>query len=328
MLLASTSLPAPHLLPPCHQHNSPDSSSYHMPAAKRPKLSLQTSSLPTTHYGTSGSTTASNRTDNMTAATPTTLNTFANTVDLSIRPSPISAVASPSTTLRSLTKGPPTSRPKRPAQPYELNLPFGVRSILKNSSLPADLRRGSLSTAASASPLSANHGRKVFFPEPKRVKFAGEEEVTTRIYTKQHYDLSSSEDESSGSEAAFRSSNDDNDIDATAVRLSNKTASNVDEVQRGRRTSAKSPSLKRRTTRKRRRWQWTLSNVESTASTDEQDIEQESSAPRGGSHSQAPSLGVSVPSVTDNSKDTIVVAIDEVVATPTSASSSEELPPS
>ena len=63
-----------------------------------------------------------------------------------------------------------------------------------------DVRRGSLSAAASASPRSASGGRRVFFPEPKRVKFGTDEEIVTSRYTARHVDLSSSsEDEASSS---------------------------------------------------------------------------------------------------------------------------------
>ncbi|KAI9869778.1 MAG: hypothetical protein M1823_008958, partial [Watsoniomyces obsoletus] len=99
----------------------------------------------------------------MSAATPTTANTFSNTFDLSIRPSPTSATASPASYFPRLKS---TASPLRRSQPYSLNLPPGVKSILKNSRLASDYRRGSLT--ASASPRT---GRRVFFPPAKKVSF-------------------------------------------------------------------------------------------------------------------------------------------------------------
>jgi hypothetical protein len=249
----------------------------HMPPTKRPKLSLQTTSLPsTTTYGIAASHNAGISRlapDEISHATPTTLNTFTNTFDLSIRPSPISsAVASPSATLlsRPITAAPlgsrnavalPSARAKRQL-PYDLNLPFGVRPILKNSSLPLDCRRGSLG-AISASPRSAS-SKRVFFPEPKRVKFGGQEEVVNRHYVARHHDLSSSEDdETSGSEHTAETDpvnavdreegvdhSDTKDASSGSSNLASKGGLVVDEFQRS--------SRRTNVTRKRRRWEWTL----------------------------------------------------------------------
>lgn len=312
----------------------PDLLQHHMPPTKRPKLSLQTSSLPATTYGLASSHTGGNSrlgASDMSAATPTTLNTFANTFDLSIRPSPItSAVASPSTSLSTrsaiATKpnastatsiAAPLSRPTKRQLPYDLNLPLGVRPILKNSTLPLDYRRASLS-AVSASPRSASHPqRRVFFPEPKRVKFGGEEEVVNRSYVARHYDLSSSEDEESsstgdekekpealgGSDSLQRQEQPDQET-STAVPpgssdLSEKAVSLVvDELHQ--RSPTRGRAVKR-STRKRRRWEWTL----------------------GGSPSKASVLELAVDTEKkDEGQSRVIISVDEVEVTTTPTSSS------
>jgi hypothetical protein len=229
----------------------------HMPASKRPKLSLQTNAL-TTSYGSSASATGNKATD-MTAATPTTLNTFNNTFDLSLRPSPNSATASP---FRTTT----ISSPLRRKQPYSLNLPLGVKPILKNSRLAADLRRSSIPT--SASPRSA---RRVFFPAPKKVSFQfNDETIENREYTARHIDLSPepSDNDASGSDAGSdRSSPEPSEVETEIKEASpedNQTTArprlHSPEIVRGRARRQWSASTERR--KKKRRWQWTLSEIE------------------------------------------------------------------
>lgn len=357
MLLISMSTPAIQSLPlPSPISATIDSFSLPMPSAKRPKLSLQTSALPSAHYGTAGSNTGNARlaTMNAAAATPTTLNTFNNTFDLSIRPSPISTTASPASVLPKITTK--TSTRSKRQLPYELNLPLGVRPILKNSSLPLEIRRGSL-TAASASPLSANTTRRAFFPEPKRVKFAAsEEEVVTKIYIRRHLDISSSssssedeEDTSSresseersevivpiGESNAGREAEAEAEVqsaDTTAASLSSRTAENVDELQRGR-SDSRRRSPEKRKTRKRRRWEWTLSNLEDQSTitrlhdnsneTDAQGNETRLSPPSDASASTSSSPSVSTPAdsheAEKDSRDT-VISVEEVFTTPPPAS--------
>ncbi|RMZ76196.1 hypothetical protein DV737_g4931, partial [Chaetothyriales sp. CBS 132003] len=226
-----------------------------MPASKRPKLSLQTSSLQTSH-GMSASSSASNRIDDMATVTPTTLNTFNNTFDLTVRPSPTSATTSPIPVTLPRTKSNAPS-PFRRRVPYDLkNLPYGVKPILKNSDLVYESLRGSV--AASASPRGT---RKVFFPPAKTVSFAAvDEEIVTQIYVARHIDLSSSEDESNlagSGEGVAASSDNDGRCDARAI-----TAVPVDEKARaeqarGRASTRRSQSSHQRR-RKRRRWEWTI----------------------------------------------------------------------
>ncbi|RMZ90801.1 hypothetical protein DV736_g1966, partial [Chaetothyriales sp. CBS 134916] len=224
-----------------------------MPASKRPKLSLQTSSLQTSH-GMSASNCASNRIDDMATVTPTTLNTFNNTFDLTVRPSPTSATASPVTFPRTKPNAP---SPFRRRAPYDLkNLPYGVKPILKNSDLFYESRRGSVATSA-----SPRGTRKVFFPPPKTVSFAAiDEEIVTQIYVARHIDLSSSEDESSSTssgegEAAGSDNVDESDEKAaTAVQVDEKAR--VEQARR--RASTRRSQFSHRRRRKRRRWEWTF----------------------------------------------------------------------
>jgi hypothetical protein len=315
--------------PPRLQQTYADPLQHHMPASKRPKLSLQTS-LPTVQ-------TAASRVDNM--ATPTTRNTLANqyhSFDLSIRPSPASTTTSPAA---AFPKPGPISRKKR-SLPYDLNLPLGKRSILKNSSLPEDVRRGSLS-AASASPRSASGARRVFFPEPKRVKFGSDEEIVTQTYTIRHVDISSSsEDEtSSGSENAAGETEeaDQTSEEPSTMRMASRNgdAVIVDELQRGRGSSSRSSS-RRRITKKKRRWEWTLGAVESqvTNSRVEKGIaeeaqvqpeEQQKSPSEAPTSSSLSETSPATPSATET-KPLPDVSVDEIVPTPTSATQEQDQP--
>lgn len=157
---------------------------------RRPKLSLQTTSLTNTY----GSLTRGLGPNPAQATyTPTTANTLTNTWDLSIRPSPVSRTESPR---------PLPTRSQASQQPYAVALPFGLKSILKNSPLPP--RQGSVS----ASPRDGR--RKVFFPQPKHVAFKKnlEEVIVNTEYTATHYDLSSPESDVSDSEATGETSPD------------------------------------------------------------------------------------------------------------------------
>ncbi|RMD41789.1 hypothetical protein DV735_g3303, partial [Chaetothyriales sp. CBS 134920] len=225
-----------------------------MPASKRPKLSLQTSSLQTSH-GMSTSTSASNRIDDLATVTPTTLNTFNNTFDLAVRPSPTSASPSPVPFARSKSNAP---SPFRWRAPYDLkNQPYDVKPILKNSALVYEPRRGSVATSA-----SPRGTRKVFFPPEKTVSFAtADEEIVTQVYVARHIDLSSSEDESSSTssaevDAAGSGDRDDESSDkaTTLAQVDEKATVERSPVQ----ASTQNSQLTHRRSRKRRRWEWTI----------------------------------------------------------------------
>jgi len=154
------------------------------PNNKRPRLSLQTTSLANT-YGVLTRGLASSS-ETQATYTPTTTNTLANTWDLSVRPSPVSRTESPK---------PPPIRAPTPQHPYTVSLPFGIKSILKNSPLPPK------QSSISASPRDPK--RKIFFPQPKRVVFKRnlEDLIETTHYVARHSDLASStSEESSGEE--------------------------------------------------------------------------------------------------------------------------------
>jgi hypothetical protein len=176
------------------------------------------------------------------------------------------------------------SNTAKPDQPYNLNLPFGIHSILKNGPLPREIR-----SAVTSSPRCAGT-RRVFFPAPKRVCFRKEpdleEEVVTEQYTMRHADLNSEEDGSSeeGTEGEESSStDDDNDGEESSEGSDRGTEKfiKVDELshpspRRRKRKMVSASSTTRshrignqgedgsRSTprklmkRKRRRWEWTL----------------------------------------------------------------------
>jgi hypothetical protein len=155
---------------------------------KRPKLSLQTSSLP---VSCGRSTTALSL--SCSTASPTVLNTFNNAYEVSRPLSSTAETPSPSKL---------SSRSSRYGSPYPFfnsrsdltgpyQLPLGVRSILRNSPLAkvSSLRRSSL---ARMSPSGVTE-RRVYFPAKKQVsyRFPLEEEIRTVRFVARHSDLSS-----------------------------------------------------------------------------------------------------------------------------------------
>ncbi|KIW90190.1 uncharacterized protein Z519_08833 [Cladophialophora bantiana CBS 173.52] len=244
MLAISMALPMPHLLSrldpihPLSMFPTENARPVNPPSpAKKPKLSLRTSDLAPTFRGSTG---RQNGINIGATATPTTLNTFSNTFDLAYRPSPVTNLPSPVSHSQPRGSAHPTSPIVRLSEhPYALNLPFGVHSILKNSPLPWDIRRPSVS----ASPRVAS--RRVFFPAPKKVAFRAEleEEIVTKNYIMRHADLSSSDEESTPSENDNQSgtSNDEGEDGG-----GNGREIRVDEVsprkKRKRKSTAVSPS--------------------------------------------------------------------------------------
>ncbi|CAI7645217.1 unnamed protein product [Penicillium manginii] len=173
--------------------------------SSRPKLTLQTTSLPLT-FGRS--TTGLSRSFTATAtASPTVQNTFKNAYDAT---SPTSTTTSPSKTsistgtsgLRLNTSAVAIAKPispyihhTNPNSPFSYrspySLPLGVRSILRNSPLEGASRRRSGSISAGAGGPGGAGARRVFFPAKKQVSFRHilEEEIRTEQYTAQHLDL-------------------------------------------------------------------------------------------------------------------------------------------
>lgn len=166
--------------------------SEHQTITARPKLTLQTTSLPKTFGSSTTGLSLSFTTGH--GVSPTIRNTFKNAYDVT---SPSSTTSSPSKTVaghRFLNTKPtspyihhqPTSSTFNTRYPYQL--PLGVRSILRNSPLDKCSHRRSGSISAGA---SSTGTRRVFFPPKKQVTYRNplEEDIRTEIYTAQHWDL-------------------------------------------------------------------------------------------------------------------------------------------
>ncbi|OAL31346.1 hypothetical protein AYO20_08256 [Fonsecaea nubica] len=274
MLAISMAQPIPHILShldpvlPLSMFPTENVRPLHPPSpGKKPKLSLRTSDLAPTFHGSTSCQTGINT---GATTTPTTLNTFNNTFDLAYRPSPVTTLPSPATHSQARGSAHPSSPVVKLSEyPYILNLPFGVHSILKNSPLPREIRRPSVS----ASPRLT--GRRVFFPVIKRVAFRAEleEEIFTKTYTMRHADLSSSDEESLPSESEEQSgtsTDEDSDgevgrqirVDEVSPRKKRKrksvavSPSPSSELERGRQETPQCATASSK--RKRRRWEWTI----------------------------------------------------------------------
>ncbi|KAL4932238.1 uncharacterized protein BDV17DRAFT_217462 [Aspergillus undulatus] len=182
------------------------------PTLSRPKLTLQTSSLPMT-FGSSTTGLSLSLAAGPTAS-PTVRNTFKNAYDVAYPPS---ANASPSISS--------SNRFSKPASPYTSSnpyqLPLGVKSILRNSCLESSKRRPSI--AAANGPNGSSTSRRVYFPTKKQVSYRNplEEEIKTVKYTARHSDIIS--DSEPGS--CETSSDDDSDYSASSLVSSDTTPS-------------------------------------------------------------------------------------------------------
>ncbi|KAK2797110.1 hypothetical protein FQN50_009301 [Emmonsiellopsis sp. PD_5] len=199
---------------------------------KRPKLSLQTSSLPMT-FGKSTTALSLALSANC-SPSPTVRNTFNNAYDGFRR----TASSSPVGLTVSSPKG-PSRAGKRGASylcnyqttseaPYQL--PLGLRSILRNSPLhtsSSSIRRPSLSVPSGNNSSNGHSGRKALFPAKRQVRyrFPLDEEIKTVRYVARHSDLS--EDESpSGPSDVDMSSEEESD---SSLSLSKSSPSDDDE---------------------------------------------------------------------------------------------------
>ncbi|KAL4953810.1 hypothetical protein BDW69DRAFT_164540 [Aspergillus filifer] len=184
------------------------------PALSRPKLTLQTSSLPMT-FGSSTTGLSLSLAAGPTAS-PTVRNTFKNAYDVAY---PSSATASPSRSSN--------SRFSKPASPYASSDPYqqplGVKSILRNSCLDSNKRRPSI---VAANGPNGSSSRRIYFPTKKQVSYRNplEEEIITVKYTARHSDIVS--DEETGS--CETSSDDDSDY-STSSLVSSETTPSDDE---------------------------------------------------------------------------------------------------
>ncbi|KAL6234831.1 hypothetical protein BDW75DRAFT_157032 [Aspergillus navahoensis] len=248
-------------------------------ALSRPKLTLQTSSLPMSFSTSSTGLSLSLATGP--AASPTVRNTFKNAYDVAYPPS---ATASPSRSSSHRFSKP--SSPYTPSNPYQL--PIGVKSILRNSYLESNKRHSN-----SVGPASGSTSRRVFFPTQKQVsyRYPLEEEIKTVKYTAAHSDLVS--DSESGS--CETSSDDDSDYSTSSLVSSDTTPSdeetNTAEKKKKKRkyrsnerqvravalmeglkdpysSQTQTPQTPRQGRLKRRReWRWTLGPPEEVGNT-------------------------------------------------------------
>ncbi|KAF3389144.1 hypothetical protein F1880_004043 [Penicillium rolfsii] len=219
----------------------------HRSITSRPKLTLQTSSLPRT-FGSS--TTGLSLSFAAGTASPTVRNSFKIAYDVA---SPASATSSPS------SQAPPSLRfnSNKPISPYvhhannnsnsfsyrsPYQLPLGVRSILRNSPLESTSRRRSGSISAGTSGPGGAGARRVFFPAKKQVSYRNplEEEIRTERYTAQHLDLLHEEEtiEAVQDEAdpvpretsPESVEDDDSDDSASLLSLSETSSASSDDV--------------------------------------------------------------------------------------------------
>ena len=216
---------------------------------KRPKLSVQTSSLPSPYaksskgiLGTAGIIVGTQ--------TPTTANTVANTSQaIPLRPSPIT----------------PKPQLSRPLQTRLYIQPIGLRSILKNAPESPKLgmkRSHSLFSADSNSPHTT---RRAFFPPVKKVRFESEVKLAVVIPIKDlsfSPELSTAESEvsvpeeasDSGEAASEQDFSADSQIGAAAVPSQVTAATRTRD---GTPPPAAAPTRKKRKVRK---WEWTITS--------------------------------------------------------------------
>lgn len=207
----------------------------HRTITSRPKLTLQTTSLPRT-YGSS--TTGLSRPFAAGAgASPTVRNTFKNAYDVTSPPSATSSPSKATPSHRRFTNN--NSKPNSPyihhptnntftqRNPYQL--PIGVRSILRNSPLETASRRRSGSISAGANGPSGAGPRRVFFPAEKKVTYRHplEEEIRTEQYTAQHFDLVREETihEQTDRQSEEPHAEEENGSDSGSVSLSESSTS-------------------------------------------------------------------------------------------------------
>ncbi|KAJ5871712.1 uncharacterized protein N7529_004065 [Penicillium soppii] len=291
----------------------------------RPKLTLQTTSLPRT-FGSS-TTGLSFSFAGAPTASPTVRNTYKNAYDVA---SPSSATTSPSKATRFNTK---------PTSPYihsnnniftrnSYQQPLGVRSILRNSPLePATRRRGSISAGGNGPSAGT---RRVFFPAKKQVsyRFPLEDEIKTERYTAQHLDLvreavqheldtkppletrpagsKPEQKEKEDSDSSFPSETSASDTSAdetscdTSLTKTERKKRRTMQIERQVRAVAlldgfeadgsSTPQTPRQPRAKRRReWKWTLGPVDGVSTIDRDDVLPSQIAP--GSESLAVNSG-------------------------------------
>jgi hypothetical protein len=214
----------------------------------RPKLSLQTSSLPSPYAKSSkdvlGSTSVLTGT-----ATPTTSNTIANSVQaIPLRPSP----STPRSSFSKLSR----------SRPY--TQPIGLRSIMKNAPDSPKLgmkRSHSLFSADSGSPHTT---RRMFFPPVKKVKFEGDEKLVVEIPSKERSrspEVGSSETEPETREQKSTTSEDDSGDQAEGEHSTLIVKTSVEPAPRTRNGTPPPEQVPLNKKRKFRKWEWTIESA-------------------------------------------------------------------
>lgn len=213
----------------------------------RPKLSLQTSLLPSP-YAKSSKGVLGSASIGPGTATPTTSNTIANaSQNIPLRSSPAT----------------PRSSFSRPSQSRPYTQPIGLRSILKNGpeSPKTGIKRShSLFSADSSSP---HMTRRMFFPPVKRVDFEGDDKLVIAIPTKKP---KSSLEPCSGENGTLVSDETASPSDTAAEDQKSLDTTNVvspphvraaPRTRNGTPPPAVAPSRKKRKVRK---WEWTITS--------------------------------------------------------------------
>ncbi|PGH07384.1 hypothetical protein AJ79_06286 [Helicocarpus griseus UAMH5409] len=239
-------------------------------ASKRPKLSLQTSSLPMT-YGKS-TTALSLALSAGCSPSPTVRNTFSNAYDGFRRTasSPVgTGSSSPKCGSRSGKRGSSylcNYQTTNEDVPYKL--PLGVRSILRNSPLhTSSLRRPSLSASTNNGSANGHSARKALFPAKRQVKYRYplDEEIKTVHYVARHSDLSfsdspsgpsdidtSSEEESDSSLSQSKSSpSDDDDSSFPSLPQKDKDMTNSSDRDKNSNIPSQNPARQRPRTKRK-----------------------------------------------------------------------------
>ena len=231
---------------------------------KRPKLSLQTSSLPIT-FGRLSTNLTTNSIELTT--TPTHLNTFNNAYSIPLRPSPVSTTPRLSSRLSLIDSQ---------KQPYTVKLPLGIKPILRNS------RVSNLSPFPATNSASPRSARRVFFPAPKRVCFRSDRDlveiVTTATYLVPHSDLSDSEEdgesgtdaEDAGSTGPITSANmpsdvDEQDVNTVAMTPQSQRQIHAEQIRDQQNRDRIRISESAQSRRRKRKWEWTLAPVAGVA---------------------------------------------------------------
>lgn len=300
MLVVPMPPQASHLHPPSNSPSSYSSPSSSTPTttapgetrpklATKPKLTLQTSSLPRT-FGRS----TTGLSLSLATASPTVSNTFKNAYE----PCPPSAIPTTSSSTPSPIKtSTPFKHSRQPSFNNPYQQPLGIKSILRNSPLDSTSHRRSVSIGGGN---GASGSRRVFFPTKKQVTFRQslEEEIRTVHYVARHSDLLAEESDPNNQKKEQEQKQEqpvpegsDSDSDSNSSQAPSDSGSDDDQtgsLSKSERRKRKSLSAERQVraaalldglegdaygistpqtprqgrVKRRREWKWTLGPVE------------------------------------------------------------------